>query len=194
LGRKQQRRKHSQQEQATPNIPWWGIAATVIVLVLLVGGILIIRQLNSNTPTNTAYQNIDQLSCDSGEHNTYHVHAHLSIYIEGQPVQIPANIGIAGDQSCLYWMHTHATDGIIHIEAPEQHDYAFSTFLDVWKQFALLNYPPQMSETNGWQVYVDGKPYAGDWHNISLKSHTLITMAWNSPGVTPDTTYSWGSL
>ena len=44
------------------------------------------------------------------------------------------------------------------------------------------------------QAYVDGKPYKGDFHKIPLKAHTLITLAYNSPNVKPDTTYNWNGL
>ncbi|MBO0782708.1 MAG: hypothetical protein J2P37_28165 [Ktedonobacteraceae bacterium] len=191
MGR-QQRRKRSQQAPRT--IPWWGISVAAVTLILLVGGILFLRQQGANTPANAAYDPVDQISCDSGEHNTYHVHAHLSLYIEGQQVQVPANIGIASDQSCLYWLHTHDETGVIHIEAPQQTDYSFGKFLEVWQRFPQLNYPTQLAKTEGWQVYVDGKPFTGDWHTIPMKAHTLITMVWNTPNVTPDTTYSWGNL
>jgi hypothetical protein len=65
----------------------------------------------------------------------------------------------------------------------------------MWQDyFSSLGYPSQLNAPNGWTIYVDGKPYTGDFHAIQLQRHALITMAYNSPGVAPDTTYSWGSL
>jgi hypothetical protein len=32
----------------------------------------------------------------------------------------------------LYWLHTHAADGIIHIESPIRRIYTLGDFFDVW--------------------------------------------------------------
>src|SRR6266851_2986382 len=39
-----------------------------------------------------------------------------------------------------------------------------------------------------------GEQTAVDYHNIVMKSHLLITLAYNSPGITPDTIFNWGTL
>lgn len=138
---------------------------------------------------------VDNIVCNTTEQLTYHVHAHLSLYINGQPVAVPANIGIAYDQGCYYWLHTHDSSGIIHIEAPSQENFALGTFFKLWhEQFGQLQYPQQLDQTSGWTVYVNGKKFNGDFHTIALKSHLLITMAYNSPNITPDTVYNWGYL
>ncbi|WP_136625277.1 hypothetical protein [Dictyobacter kobayashii] len=54
------------------------------------------------------------------------------MYINGQPVQVPQNVGIASDQSCIYWLHTHDTSGIIHIESPTQKTYTLGNFTQLW--------------------------------------------------------------
>jgi hypothetical protein len=110
-------------------------------------------------------------------------------------VQIPANIGIASDQSCFYWIHVHDTSGVLHIEAPTQKIYTLGNFLNIWNTaFSQMNYPVQLATSAGWTVYVNGKSYTGDFGNIPLNAHTLITMGYNSPNITPDITYNWGSL
>src|SRR5258708_5443270 len=58
---------------------------------------------------------IDGIPCEQTEQLSYHVHAHLTIIVNGQPVVVPANIGIPGGR-CVYWLHTHDTSGIIHVE------------------------------------------------------------------------------
>src|SRR6266704_4237788 len=172
-----------------------GIIAAV---VLAVAGIVYLAITQSQTPANPAYPAIDSISCDQLEQSAFHIHAHVSVYINGQSVPIPGNVGIAGDPSnpsCFYWLHTHSTDGVIHIEAPNGVSPTLKNFLDIWKtKFPQLGYPNQLDFTNGWQVYVNGQPFAGDLHTIPLKAHTLITLAYNSPGVKPDTTFNWNGL
>ena len=136
---------------------------------------------------------LSAIQCNSMEQLTYHVHAHVSIYINGQPATVPANVGIM--PNCFYWLHTHQPDGIIHVEAPGPNNFVLGTFFDEWKQkFSQLGYPQQLDQTSGWTAYVNGKPYNGDFRNISLISHTLITLAYNSPNVKPDTEYNWDGL
>ncbi|HZR44823.1 MAG TPA: hypothetical protein VFB12_32220 [Ktedonobacteraceae bacterium] len=138
---------------------------------------------------------IDNIRCDVGEKTTYHVHAHLSLYINGQQVPVSQGIGISADGTCFYWLHTHDTSGVIHVEASQKETFTLGTFFKLWaEEFPQLQYPLQLDQTSGWQVYVDGKPYKGDFRNIELSSHTLITMAYNTTGVPPDTTYNWNGL
>jgi hypothetical protein len=150
---------------------------------------------SSNTSASSLYPSVDSVSCDQGEHNDFHVHAHLSLYINGAQVQLPQNIGIASDQSCIYWLHTHDTSGVIHIEAPGQDNYKLGTFFKIWSQrFPQLGFPAQLDSTSDWQVYVNGKPYTGDFRQINLDAHALITMAYKTPNVKPDTVYNWNGL
>jgi hypothetical protein len=49
---------------------------------------------------------INDISCDTMEHFTMHIHAHLDIFINGEAYPILSNIGIIPNQ-CIYWLHTH---------------------------------------------------------------------------------------
>lgn len=46
-----------------------------------------------------------------------HYHPRLEIIIGGDPVQVPANIGVDPYTGAMSAVHTHETDGTIHIEA-----------------------------------------------------------------------------
>lgn len=195
--REEIQRKQQQLHAARKRRFLWigGIAAIVAVVIV---AIIMNNMLNNKSvlaSDNPAYPVINDIACQSSEQLAYHVHAHLSIYMNGQPVSLPAKIGIASDNSCIYWLHTHSTDGIVHIESPNTHTYSLGTFFRMWEDhFSQLGYPAELDSTAGWTVYVNGKPYTGDFHNIQLKAHELITLAYNSPDAKPDTKYSWGDL
>lgn len=198
----EERRKHAARNRT---FLWVG---TIVVLLVIVGAVIYFNSASKSSSAQTLsapefaqYPNIDnKVGCDQQEHNDFHVHAHVSIYINGTLATVPANTGIAADQSsgnvtCFYWLHTHDTSGVIHIEAPGQNDFVLGNFLDVWSQeFSQLGYPTQLGSSSGWTAYVNGKPYTGDFRSIPLQAHNLITLAYNSPGVKPDTTYNWGTL
>ena len=192
--REEQRRREEERLRAarTKRITTIGITAVVALAIV---GLIIFAVIQNQAPANAAYPPVDKVSCLSTEQSGTHIHAHVSISINGTSTPIPADVGIVPDGSCLYWLHTHDTTGVIHIEAPSGSSATFGNFLDIWEQkFQTLGYPSQLSTATGWQVYVDGKPYTGDFHAIPLHSHTLITLAFNSPDVKPDTSYPWNGL
>jgi hypothetical protein len=178
---------------------------SIAAAIVLVAGVIITyavyvnshsqSQSQTRTIVNPSYPPVDNVYCDAQEQLAFHIHAHVSIYINGQAAPLPAQIGIAGDQSCLYWLHTHDTTGVIHMEAPVNRSFVLGNFLDEWSTvFPNLGYPTQLGGQTGWQAYVDGKPYTGDFRKIPLVAHTLITLAYNSPNAVPDTTYNWNGL
>jgi len=73
------------------------------------------------------------LACISGSGRAYHWHTQLTIVSAGNPVTIPADIGISF--TCMQILHTHDTSGLIHIEpdTPEQaRVYTVGDFFNVW--------------------------------------------------------------
>jgi hypothetical protein len=139
---------------------------------------------------------VDQISCQTGEQTLFHIHAHLAIFVNGQARQVPAAIGIPGGQAqqtpngpfiatgtCFYWLHTHAADGIIHIESPVQRTYTLGEFFDEWGQ-ALG--PAQVGPDNGRVVALyDGKVYQGNPRDIPLTAHAQIQLDIGTPLVAP---------
>jgi hypothetical protein len=151
---------------------------------------------NQATPNeqvvNAAYPPVDRIYCDALEHTDYHIHAHLTIYINGKQVAVPQGIGIAPDQSCLYWLHTHTSDGVIHIEFPKQGSPTLGNFLDIWDQhFQQLGFQNELASSADWTVYVDGKKVTKNFDQLVLQPHQVITIAYNSPNITPDTSFNW---
>ncbi|HTL95292.1 MAG TPA: hypothetical protein VL157_07100 [Gemmatimonadaceae bacterium] len=138
-------------------------------------------------------QAIAGISCDELEGQRIHIHQHLAIYDHGRAVDVPYNVGRPHDAPCLYWLHTHTPDGIIHIEAPVNRSFTLGDFFDVWVQ------PLSRSEAAGAQlktgeamrVWVDGRVYAGDPRAIKLGDHTDIVIEVGAPFITPKPFTAW---
>ncbi len=66
-----------------------------------------------------------------------HIHPYLRIFVNGQPVPVPAAIGIrsrSGAAACLEPVHTHDASGIIHIESHSQtQTYTLADFFTIWR-------------------------------------------------------------
>ncbi len=175
------------------------LIAAAVVLIAAGSVFAYVNSHNSTsqaTPTeqvfNPAYPPVDGIFCDQLEQTSYHIHAHLTIYLNGQPVSIPQGVGIASDQSCLYWLHTHDSTGVLHIEAPKKVSPTLADFLDIWGQgFSSLGFHNELASSAGWTIYVDGKQVNSTFKQLVLQSHMVITIAYNSPNITPDSTYNW---
>lgn len=189
------------------------VAALVIVLAGSLTAYLVYNAQHSKSQGTTAnapftepifdsdFQPIDNVYCDQLEGSVEHIHAHLTIYIEGNPVSLPANVGIptnpqSGQATCFYWLHVHSnTPGIIHIEAPTKGPFVLGQFLDEWNQgFQNLSFPSQLLLDSGWTIWINGQPYHGSLNSVPLSAHNLITLAYNSPNAKPDTVFNWGTL
>ena len=172
----------------------WSTIGGCVLLLGFMGFIYL--QIQSIIAYNNTYPVINGISCDSGEHTAFHIHAHLTIYINGKQYTIPKGIGIATDSSCYYWMHTHTSDGIIHIEAPAPaHNLALDDFLTIWHNgFAKLNFPAELNQTTGWTIYVNGQLFKGTVTSplnteVPLTSHNFVTIEYGKHNPPPDKFY-----
>jgi hypothetical protein len=144
-------------------------------------------------------QSVDGISCQGGEQTLFHVHTHLTIFVNGSPRQIPYGVGIApprqvdqtgGGQfvasgACFSWLHTHAADGIIHIESPVQTTFTLGNFFDVWGQ--PLG-PNQVGPAQGpVTAFYNGQHYLGNPRNIPIGNHVQIQLDVGRPLVAPET-------
>jgi hypothetical protein len=133
-----------------------------------------------------AFGPIDDIPCRS-EVTTYHEHAHLTMINRGHPIALPAGIGIRDAHRCVYWLHTHASNGIIHIEAPRTFVPTLGTFFDVWGQplsrRQIWNLTVGAGESM--QVYVGRQIYKGDPRLIPLRPYTDMTIEIGPPFVPP---------
>ncbi len=147
------------------------------------------------------YPPIDHVYCDPQEDQVTHIHAHVSISINGKRSLIPQFVGIAqdnaGDVTCYYWLHMHDASGVIHIESPAsaKETFTFGQFVAVWQQgFSTLGFPCQLLLQSGWTIWINGHSYPETLTSIPLAKHSLITIAYNSPDVKPDTISAWNGL
>ena len=145
----------------------------------------------------TAGQPVDGIHCDTSEQVLFHIHAHLTIFVNGSPRQVPAAIGIPDPKAqnspqgpfvssgkCFYWLHTHAADGIIHTESPIHRTYTLGNFFDEWGQ--PLG-PGQVGPAKGHVTAIyNGKAYQGNPRDIPLVKHAQIQLQVGTPLVAPE--------
>lgn len=140
---------------------------------------------------------VDGISCLAGEQLLFHIHAHLTVFTDGRARQIPGGVGIVDPQAqatpagpfvvgggCFYWLHTHASDGIIRIESPVRRIYTLGDFFDVWGE--QLG-PTRIGPDRGAVIAIyNGRRYLGDPREISLTRHAQIQLEIGRPLVAPE--------
>jgi hypothetical protein len=133
----------------------------------------------ADTPTGTT---IDGIRCDQAEGAVFHIHQHLSIFDRGRPVVVPGDVGRPIVAQCFYWLHTHTTDGIIHVESPTFRTFTLGNFFDVWGEPLSASVAASAKMKRGrLRVFVDGRPFAGDPRTIELAQHTDVTLEAGPP-------------
>jgi len=136
--------------------------------------------------TDATGQDVDGISCQASEQSIFHIHAHLTIFVNGSARQVPADIGIpahAQNGPCLYWLHAHAPDGVIHIESPVRRTYTLGEFFDEWGQ--PLG-PHQVGPATGPVIAIyNGQRYLGNPRDIPLNAHAQIQLEVGKPLVAP---------
>jgi len=157
-------------------------------------------------PAGTGTGTVDGIHCGATEQVAYHVHAHLVIFDRGRARKVPYGIGIGPPRaaqatpygafvvsgSCFHWLHTHAADGIIHIESPTERQYALGDFFDIWGQ--PLG-PDRVGPLRGHVVaLVDGRVYAGNPRSIVLRPHAQVQLDVGSPVVRQQLIRKWHGL
>jgi hypothetical protein len=135
-----------------------------------------------------------------------HVHAHLDVFVNGNPVTVPAAIGINKQdpavkrivepnglvaygginppcaQACISPLHTHDTTGILHTEAKKDQ------FNDLGEFFTEWNVRLDRTCVGGYckpaapfTIYVDGNPFTGDPRTIQLQDRREIAIVIGTP-------------
>jgi hypothetical protein len=140
----------------------------------------------------TGLGTVDGISCAPIEQLAYHIHAHLAVFKDGQLYTLPAGVGIPGSSAeqtnygpiatggrCYYWLHTHTTDGVIHVESPTKRIYSLGDFFDEWHQplsgTRIAGVSGQVS------AFFNGKPWTKSPRAIPLLPHANIQLNIGEP-------------
>ncbi len=124
-------------------------------------------------PTSAA-ASIDGIECNTKEYVILHNHAHLDFYVNGNSMVVPERIGIIGN-TCLYWMHTHDTSGVIHMESPKSRDFTLGQFFSIWKAsggFPVTGATPK--------IFVNGKAVTTGVNETKMEQHDEIAVVYGS--------------
>jgi len=141
---------------------------------------------------------VDGISAAPLEQLAFHIHAHLTVFIDGVPRLIPYGVGIAPPLeveptvrgpfalggTAFFWLHTHSSDGIIHIESPIERTYTLGNFFDIWNE--PLGRKQVGPATGHVTAFSNGRHYLGNPRDIPLLAHAQIQLDVGRPLVAPE--------
>jgi hypothetical protein len=151
-------------------------------------------------------QSVDGIKCEvGGEQVAFHHHSRLTIFVNGHPRTVPYGVGVAdpklqpgigvpfvGGGACFSWLHTHAADGIIHIESPVPRAFTLGNFFDVWGQpLSATQVGPAKGKVT---ALYNGRVWTGNPRDIRLREHSQIQLEVGKPLVGPVHITNWGGL
>lgn len=117
---------------------------------------------------------------------SFHVHALLSVFVDGEQVNVPANIGIDPAGRFHSPLHTHTPDGVIHFEADEPAPFTLAQVFTMWgvelTADRLGAYTPEGGKRI--YVYVNGEPVE-DFTGYELQQGDNIVVAYGEDGSFP---------
>jgi hypothetical protein len=121
---------------------------------------------------------------------------HLTVFVDGLPRLIPYGVGIAPPLevepivrgpfavggTAFFWLHTHASDGIIHIESPIERTYTLGNFFDIWNE--PLG-PEQVGPANCHvTAFFNGRHYRQSTRHTASCARADPTRRWQTAGRT----------
>ncbi len=132
---------------------------------------------------------VDGIKCDSEPQPVLlHVHQHLALFVNGKQIAIPEYVGFVPNPSnpaagCLYWIHTHDAEGIIHVESPHVRLFHLGDFFAIWGQ------PLRANDVAGFKgpvtIWLNGARFTGNAKQIPLVEHQQIVIDIGSPAPDP---------
>jgi hypothetical protein len=156
-------------------------------------------------------QEVRGIQCNAGEKTVTHVHTHFTVFVNGKARIIPYGVGIPGYQavqtpegpfvetgSCFYWLHTHAEDGVIHVESPSTTEtFTLGQFFAEW---GLPLSATQVGPATGKMTIFFTAPgkkvgiYKGNPSDLPLGDHYQIQIDVGTPIVKPVDITNWHGL
>lgn len=133
-----------------------------------------------------------------------HAHAHLDVFVDGTPVQVPAGIGINIEdpdvmtfpepdgsftyggiklcrKPCISPLHTHDSTGILHTESATPEPNTLGEFFIEWGVRLDDSCVGEFCSPEPIEFHVNGTPYTQDPRAIELADQTEIAIVIGTP-------------
>ncbi|GAC1477392.1 MAG: hypothetical protein NVS1B12_12510 [Acidimicrobiales bacterium] len=123
-----------------------------------------------------------------------HIHAHLDVFYDGQPVTVPAYIGIVLQPVGISPLHTHDTTGVVHVESATPRPFSLGQFFTEWGvQMGGGCVAGQCPPGRPVAVFVNGAPVQGPAEGVEITAHAEIVVTVGTPPASIPSSYRFPS-
>jgi hypothetical protein len=131
-------------------------------------------------------QRLAGLALPAQSDSAYHIHAFLSIFINGRQITIPTNIGIDPQQRFLAPIHTHDSAGIVHIESSRPYPFTLGQLFTIWGvKFSDFQIGAYHDAGGGHlTVFANGRGVRDPVHYV-MRRHDSIVVGYGTPASFP---------
>jgi hypothetical protein len=150
-----------------------------------------------------AGQVVDGVPCLVDDLPPWHLHVHLGVYLDGDPITVPAGIGVGkpwgvdrtgfvATGGCFSWIHTHDATGVVHVFTEPGRSFTLGQLFEVWGR--PLGTGGALGYTGRVAVFVDGRRFDGDPKTVPLTAFEDIILELGKPIAVAPRPYDFGSL
>lgn len=115
-----------------------------------------------------------------------HLHVPVYVFMNGEAVTVPANLGIA--QSAIAPLHTHDELGTLHVESAEIRDFTLGEAFDVWGVRLSSNCLGGSCASGDItvRVFSGGEEMSGDPRDVVLEDTQAVVVTFGPEDALPD--------
>ena len=112
-----------------------------------------------------------------------HIHTHLDVLVDRQPVVVPALIGIDQARGTISPLRTHDRSGVIHIESALKRQFSLGGFFSEWAVSLSGDHIGALRAAGAKtvRVFINGKQHDGNPAAIMFGHHDEIALVCGSP-------------
>ncbi|MBN9621935.1 MAG: hypothetical protein J0H06_03120 [Actinobacteria bacterium] len=200
--RREERVERRQAAEGSGRRRMWGYGLAAVLAVLLIAGFVVAIAGGSGGSSSSAdvggafgthYEGLGEREAAAKVptmmdtmSSSYHVHPHITVYVDGGQVAVPADIGIdpARPSMEMAGLHTHDPSGTIHDEGMP--GSRLGQFFAVWGvPFSNRRLGPyRASGPKAVRMWVDGKP-SNAFGDLHLEDAQQIVVAFGTPAQVP---------
>jgi endonuclease YncB( thermonuclease family) len=125
----------------------------------------------------------------SEEAGALHNHTRVEIWVNGEQVEVPANVGFDEARRHFSPLHTHEVGGIFHTESADPNfSTDLGTVFDVWGLRLTSDCVGAYCAEGDKQVrvFVDGEPVTGDPRDVPIDDLSVIVVTYGNESQLPD--------
>ncbi len=141
---------------------------------------------NGNTAAGATGQPMDGMECSLNLPDGYDVHTYVAVYLNGEQLAMPSNVGVVPStpSRCFYPIHTDDPSGKVHVKWSANDGYTLGELFRIWGQ-PLSNTDVAGLTGNPVEVFVVDNgavtEVESDWGNIELTSKKVIHIVVGTP-------------